>query len=134
MQLEPPFEYHILANDDLDMDDISIPSLIIQPFVENAFKHAFPLKKGLKKLTISFDFYPQNQLLKVCIDDNGIGRVAAANTAKNTTYQSFATQANTKRLELLNKTENEHVSVHFEDKTDAENMPLGTTVTLIIQC
>lgn len=135
MQLEPPFEYNIVVDENIDADGISIPSLIIQPFVENTFKHAFPLKTGLKKLDISFRFDSLKQLLTICIDDNGIGRTAAAvaATQKNTNHRSFATEANTKRLDLLNQSaDEERVSLRFEDKTNAEGGALGTRVVLYL--
>jgi sensor histidine kinase YesM len=58
------------------IDDIKIPTMIIQPFIENAIKHGLHHKiKGLRKIKIEFS---QENLFKCVITDNGIGFKAAA--------------------------------------------------------
>lgn len=81
--------------------DIKIPSMIIQPFVENAIKHGLLHKMdGLKKVTIEFF---QEDIFKCIITDNGIGVEASKkiNTLNNSKYHSFSTKAIKDRLELL---------------------------------
>lgn len=53
-----------------DCEEKKVPKLILQPFVENAFFHAFP--QG-EKGTISIFVRHSDNLLKVEIEDNGIG-------------------------------------------------------------
>lgn len=74
MLLEPPFEYSINIAENMDIESITIPSLIIQPFVENAFKHGLRHKQGEKKLQISLALNDITNQLIVSISDNGIGQ------------------------------------------------------------
>ena len=67
------------------------------------------------------------------IEDSGKGRKSSEelNKIKNDKYQSFSTQANEKRLEILNRT-NDKIVVKFNDKVDASGQSLGTKVILTI--
>ncbi len=128
MLLEPPFEYEIVIDESVDVNFISIPSLIIQPFVENAFKHGLRHKSGLKMLKIFINYFQDERQLLVKIEDNGVGRKNAAilNESAVKQHQSFATEANTKRVELLNKSNAETVGVKYIDKENGS----GTIVLI----
>ncbi|MBL7754403.1 MAG: hypothetical protein JNM44_07995 [Chitinophagaceae bacterium] len=73
----------------------------------------------------------EKDLLKIIIDDNGIGRTRseALNAIKKNKHQSFALEANKKRLEIL---KNHFTDVHYEivDKYSEFNEPTGTTVII----
>lgn len=121
----------IQVDDNIDQDLIKIPGMLIQPYVENAIKHGLLHKKGPKSLKIHF--YKQNDFLKIDIIDNGIGRERSAelNAIKNRGHQSFATHANSKRLELLNRAHGT-VGVEFIDLRDDMGFATGTAVKITI--
>lgn len=112
--------------------DISIPSMIIQPFVENAVKHGLLHRKGEKRLRISFSEVDGS--LHVEIDDNGVGRTQAGriNKMRRRAHQSFAISANQKRLELLNRNREKSIALKIEDKYDQMGRATGTLVLLNI--
>jgi sensor histidine kinase YesM len=109
---------------------LKIPSMLIQPFVENALKHGLLHKKGDKYLRVHLGVQPEATYyaLKVMIDDNGIGRKASAeiNQRKKNKSTGFATRATAQRIELLNLDKKNHITWHIHDK------PQGTKVELII--
>jgi LytS/YehU family sensor histidine kinase len=111
---------------------IQIPTLFLQPYVENAVKHGLLHKEGTKKLDIQFEI--QSELLRITIDDNGIGRQksAALNTIKNKHHTSFATNAMEHRIEILNKTKTNKITVQFVDKVNTAHQSIGTTVLIKI--
>lgn len=113
-------------------DVVHIPSMIIQPYVENAVKHGLLHQKGARWLNCLFEL--DNGFLRVTIDDNGIGRKRslALNSIKNKQHQSFATHANEKRLDALNRGNSNTVSVRYIDKVSPLGEPQGTTVVLMI--
>jgi LytS/YehU family sensor histidine kinase len=121
---------HYESNVEREM--IRIPPMILQPYVENAVKHGLLHKKGEKKLIIRFR--REQQLLITEIDDNGIGRKRSMelNRIKNEHHASFATEANQKRLELLNKGRSNKLAVEYTDKTDENGQASGTTVCITI--
>jgi len=126
------FEYTIDLRHIATDEDIRIPSLLLQPYVENAIKHGLLHKQGDKKLNISFE--KTNQILRVTIDDNGIGRQRSAelNRIKSQKPQSFATEAIQNRIDLLNEGRNEKITVQYIDKISVADNPLGTTVVIEI--
>ena len=131
VRFDGDFDYSITVDNQTDSDLIRIPSMIIQPYVENAIKHGLLHKKGLKTLRISI--CSTSAGLEITIDDNGIGREMAneLNKKKNEHHRPFATSANQKRLELLNKGRNASVGVQYTDKMK-DGRSEGTTVIITI--
>ncbi len=133
MRFKEELEYTFSFNNTGDTGrTLEIPSMIIQPFAENAIKHGLLHKEGIKKLNITFE--ADNSYLLVNIEDNGIGRKKAGEFAKVKAekYKSFSTSANEKRIDLLNKGKYHKVTVTITDKTDASGHATGTKVTLKI--
>jgi len=123
--------FEIKIENDLNIYDIYIPPMLIQPYIENAFKHGLLHKKGDKKLMIRF-FQKDNAAL--CeITDNGIGRKHAEEIKARLKekHQSFATQATEKRVELLNTITHQNYTVTIEDLYE-NNQPVGTRVQITI--
>jgi two-component sensor histidine kinase len=120
-------ETEVITAIGLHLDEIKIPSMILQPYVENSIKHGLLHKKGNRKLRITFSKMQQN--LKIEIDDNGIGRKKSEelNKIKFQKHQSFSTDANLKRIELLNKEQN-NIGIEYIDKPDGA----GTTVVILL--
>ncbi|BCY28964.1 sensor histidine kinase [Flavobacterium okayamense] len=127
-RFEADFEYEIKYDDNLLISQIKIPSLLLQPFIENAIKHGLSNKKGNKKIVVCF--YQKANFIEIIIDDNGVGREATQN--KENEYKSFATKATTKRVELINKNYKKNISVDIKDKYDELKNPSGTTVIIKI--
>lgn len=131
MRFKEGFEYNIEHKTDTHKDSIEFPPMLIQPYVENAIKHGLLHKESDRTLFILFEEIKNH--LVITIDDNGIGRKRSEelNKIKNDKYQSFSTQANEKRLEILNRT-NDKIAVKIIDKLDANQQSLGTKVILTI--
>lgn len=109
------FVFHITCDEDVDRHDTAIPSMLIQPFVENALKHGLLHKRGEKRLDVSFR--RQGRDVVCTITDNGVGRKKAAEIKARsaTAHKSFATQATEKRLALINANRTERVRLEIED-------------------
>jgi len=123
------FEFELNVAPVLLEEEYKIPSMIIQPFIENAIKHGFKNlqeRKALLKLDIRLE---ENGILCI-IEDNGKGRDGAAKKQDDPEHQSMAIGITKKRLQIL----------HRNDKTDfvtiidlkAEGKPAGTLVKLIL--
>jgi sensor histidine kinase YesM len=122
------FNYTIDFKED---ESIEVPSLLIQPFIENALVHGLIHKKGSKNLKINFNI--TNNILECTIKDNGIGRKKAKEilNRQGNHHQSFALQAIEKRLEVFYKKYNKNVGYKITDLYENEN-PIGTKVVLTI--
>ncbi len=132
MRFEGDFQFTFNIENCIDKELIKIPSMLIQPYLENSVKHGLLHKTGQKLLTVSFEL--KMGKLKVMIDDNGIGRKKAEeiNRHKEKNHQSFSTEANQKRLNILNQYSDKKVAIEILDKMDKNHQPDGTTVILYI--
>lgn len=114
-----------------NVDGIKVPSMLIQPFIENALLHGLLHKEGSKRLTISFELDEQ---LTCLVEDNGIGREKSKEIRdrQGQSHESFALEAIQKRLLILNEQlPDSQGSYTFEDLYD-EQSPAGTRVRIII--
>lgn len=122
------FKYEIKNKAD---SHLQIPSMIIQPYVENALKHGLLHKKGEKFLSIRFE---KNANKLICqIEDNGVGREKAMEIKNRQKQQhvSFASQAIEKRIALLNESRSEKIILKIIDKKEVE-VAMGTLITIEI--
>lgn len=126
------FSYTLYVEPEIDAEDIYIPSMIIQPFVENAIKHGLLHKKGKKRLSVIFRTEGYGLLCE--ITDNGIGQMKAAEIKKRGPIQhkSFASSATKKRLELINTTRSEPITLSIIDLFNDSGEALGTQVKIHI--
>ncbi|MCX2474379.1 histidine kinase [Pedobacter sp. MC2016-05] len=93
-QLRFGFRYKINASADLDTENIEIPAMLLQPFVENTVKHGIAEKGNDGEIAISFEKQVSNLVLK--ITDNGSG----FDTAQ--TYDGLGLALSKNRISLLN--------------------------------
>jgi ligand-binding sensor domain-containing protein len=126
------FSYSIQMINLHDISGIYIPSLLLQPFAENAVKHGLMHKRGTKKLDIRFEKTPDG--LAVTIDDDGIGRQRSIeiNQRKRNKPTGFATIALNERMELFNRLYSKKIICEITDKIGTDNQPAGTSIQLII--
>lgn len=120
-------ELHIAPN--IAVDNIKIPPILLQPYVENAFKHGLLHKKTDKKLTISMQ--KVGEFIECIIEDNGVGREKSRqiNQRRKKSHTSFATSATEQRLELINKNQVQKIEIITTDLFQEEK-PTGTKVLI----
>lgn len=99
LMTEESFEYEIILNTELDAEEILIPPMLIQPFVENAIRHGILKGPRIGHLQIKFD--TSDEKLKVTIEDNGIGIYKSQQQKAKTDHQSMALKVTQERLESL---------------------------------
>jgi hypothetical protein len=130
MRFEDTLICDLSIDEDLDLDHAKIPSMLIQPYIENALKHGLMHKKNERKLWLKFE--GRGAFLEVTIEDNGVGRKKAEeiNQQKASKREVFALEANQKRIELLNVGHQEQINVQIIDKHDPDGTATGTKVVL----
>ncbi len=121
--------------DGIDKESISIPPLLVQPLIENAFKHGLMHKESDGKLLIFFS--QNNGWLKCTVQDNGVGRKKAKELGqwKPENYRSSGLKITKERLKLMKDSQNENdenIRLSIEDLHDGNGQPAGTKVELLI--
>jgi hypothetical protein len=113
------------------LEDIEIPSLLIQPYVENAILHGLYNKD--EKGILWIRFRNEDNALMVEIEDNGIGRERAMELKRNKLsggHKSMGIKLTEERLKLINQYKN--TSFEILDLKDHDGNASGTKVTIRI--
>lgn len=119
------FTYEINVDQHLDKEETEIPSMLLQPYLENAIWHGIMPKEegGNVKLEI---IQKDEEYLWIKIVDDGIG-INNSLAKKNTSHQSKGMKLTQERINLLNKIEAKPIQLFVE-----QNGKSGTTVTILV--
>lgn len=133
MRFKEKMEWSIHVEAGIDQKRIHVPAMLVQPYIENAVKHGLLNKtEGQGRLSVSFAM--KNGLLLCTVDDNGIGREAAAQfrRAQKKEHRSVGTSITGERLALLCKAMGVDYFFEVTDKTDEQGRPAGLCVRFSI--
>jgi ligand-binding sensor domain-containing protein len=127
------FEYKIEMAESVDIYEVRIPTMILQPFCENAIKHGLLPKKADAHLLLQFEVTVENALHCV-IQDNGIGRVQREKLKESSVsgHISKGIKITRNRLELVNQLRNRPAEIRITDLYDDEGKANGTRVDILI--
>jgi len=131
-RFEDKFDFDILISEDVDSGSLLVPSMILQPFLENAIKHGISNLQSKGKLSLKV--FQNDTFVKVLISDNGIGRAASADINRSSVIDhiSYGSLITTKRVEAYNKAHNTKIDLRVIDLYDEGNVAAGTLVSLEI--
>jgi hypothetical protein len=108
------FTYQIITNlNNIDSDEILIPSMLIQPFIENCIQHAF---ESNKVGSISIEFKIEYGFLLCSIIDNGIGYSTAQKGKNNSNHKSVALDVSKERLNAISNKSSFSIKEVIKDK------------------
>lgn len=125
------FEYEISVSPEVNPQEVDIPPMLIQPFVENAIWHGLMHKAGKGKVELNVT--KDDGLLKFTIQDNGIGRQKAAEHRKATPgKKSMGMNITKDRIDIINKIYEANTRVAITDLADERGQAAGTRVELLI--
>jgi putative methionine-R-sulfoxide reductase with GAF domain len=137
LRFKGSFYYSIKTEEGLDQEEIQLPSLLLQPFAENAIWHGLLSKEGEKKLEIFFGNKDDTHL-RCLITDNGIGRKKAGeikeSQAASFVYEGKALQIIKDRLALLEQKTGKKAEVHITDlyEDSGKTKAAGTAVEVVL--
>lgn len=125
------FDYTVRLPEGIDPEEIELPPMLIQPFVENAVVHGVAHLAQKGKIEVVFQV--KDELLFCTIQDNGLGREKAARLReeKKPGHQPVALEVTRERLEALRGTAH-YESLKMEDLTNPSGEIIGTLVTIIL--
>jgi two-component system, LytTR family, sensor kinase len=129
------FTYSITKDETIDEEEIKIPPMIIQPFIENAIWHGLMPKTGDRFVKVNFSLPAEDQLL-CTITDNGIGREAAARLrnagSADAQHKSKGLSLVYDRLNILQAQYGKPFNAGITDLTNEDGTSNGTRVVLTI--
>lgn len=130
-RFEEKFDYEISIDDNIRIDEFQIPPMLLQPYIENAIWHGLRYKdqKGYLKIMVT---QPNEESVKIVIEDNGIGRKKSQELkTENQKKQKSKGMGNIKkRISILNDMYKDKVDVFVKDLCNDNS---GTQVTLTLK-
>jgi putative methionine-R-sulfoxide reductase with GAF domain len=130
LRFDGTFSFRMESCCDLDRDEYKVPPLLIQPIVENAIWHGLLHKEGPRNLQIYFDTTPDDRL-RCTVEDNGIGREAAAELARPGERTGKGIGTGIERLETLNRQYGQNNALEITDLHTETGSPAGTRVRIV---
>jgi two-component sensor histidine kinase len=128
LRFRDKLSYEIRISDDLQKDLLMVPSMILQPYVENAIWHGIKPKSGPGFLLV--DVKKERNTLKVIIEDDGVGREKAAELKAQSVLQqkSVSMEINHERMQAAGRVKG--AKIEIEDLFDGKGEAAGTRVML----
>jgi tetratricopeptide (TPR) repeat protein len=122
------FEYRLEVAPEVEPEAVQIPSMLIQPYIENAIWHGLRYKE--EKGVLEVKFFIEGKKLYCSIFDNGIGRRKSAElkTDHQKIYQSTGIKNTKERIEILNKLHGTSLGITIQDIEEGEEK--GTLVKI----
>lgn len=132
VRFKDKFTYSMNIPDEIDIEEIAIPSFLLQPFIENAIEHGIMHKESHGAVLISANQDSEYIILEVV--DDGIGREKANELkfGKNKDHKSVATEITKERLAVLNKKLKQKIRFEIIDLKDEKGNATGTKVVFEI--
>lgn len=121
--------FEISVAPDIHIMETMIPSMLLQPFVENAVIHGLAPKKGPGDIRVNFAL--SGSEIIATVSDTGVGREASAQRRLHNPHKPLATQITLERLQLLRGNNNETPALHIRDLYEG-GTAAGTEVVLHI--
>ena len=127
-QFEDGFDFSVKVDDEIDLSDYELPSMLLQPFVENAIKHGISRISCRGKICISVKL--KSGKLLISIEDNGVGVESsiAWNDSNRTGHKSKGTTIIFERIEAFNKAYSKNIRARIVNLTTEEGRTSGTRV------
>lgn len=132
IRFKDKFGFTIKVDEDIDTIQFKVPTMLIQPYVENSICHGLMPSEG--KGLIKIDIKLEKEYLACTIEDNGIGREASRDRkigGKNN-HSSLGTQIVSSRLELVNALYGTSLKTIYTDLKNINGEPCGTRVEIQI--
>ncbi|HFA48008.1 MAG TPA: hypothetical protein ENJ95_03205 [Bacteroidetes bacterium] len=135
LRFESKLTYKIIVDEEIEEDIYGVPTMIVQPYVENSIEHGIrPKQKGMIK--IEFKLKDEDTILCI-VEDNGVGREKIRKIQENNpelkSHKSMGTRITKDRLEILQKKSNGEEVVKIIDLYDEETgNAAGTRVEVLI--
>lgn len=132
IRFKDKFDYKIDVDEEIDVLLYKVPTMLIQPYVENSICHG--VIPGENKGYVKVDLKLKNEHILCTIEDNGVGREAAMQkkSLSNSNHSSLGTRIVSSRLDLVNTLYGTSLHTHYTDLKDAAGEPAGTRVEIQI--
>lgn len=133
MRFNSSFDFRISKEAHINEYETPIPAIILQPYVENAIWHGLMNLEKDKKGVLTLSVSTVKDLLKIVIEDNGVGRDKTRGYKKNDAHKPLGMRVTQERLNVINKIQEYGTArVEIVDLKDESGNALGTRVEIYL--
>ncbi len=134
MRFEGRFEFTFDIDDDIELEEIKIPPMLFQPFIENAIIHGILPNEKLEGKIVFSALKNDNEII-FTITDNGVGYSTSINVKKDRgDHFSHGTSITKSRIEVIRKISGDVISMDGpSDLIDENGVICGTRVVIRIK-
>lgn len=132
LRMQHGFDYKITVNENTDAENMMVPPMIIQPFIENSIWHGLNnhTQKGLLQLLVNV----QGNNVHYIIEDNGsVNSATEKNEVEAAKKKSMGVSITQQRLDVLNKLKGKNSYFKISDICNAQNEYIGKRVEVVIE-
>ncbi len=133
LRFKQKFRYQIEVDEEIDLLMHKIPTMLIQPYVENSICHGLMHKDEADGL-VKVDLKLEESTIICTIQDNGVGRDAAMKIKNNNnnSHRSLGTTITESRLKIVNSLYGKSMKIDYYDLKNTDGTPSGTRVVIHI--
>lgn len=133
LRLQHKFNFYFECQADQQIQELLLPSMLLQPFIENAIIHGIAPKKGSAEICISFKLKENG--FQCTIEDDGIGlplqKTESSDQNKlHNDHKSFGIASLTERIKTINQIYNSSIRFELQNRLDPEQNISGAIVTI----
>lgn len=134
LRFKGKFEYEITVAPDIEEGMDEVPSLLLQPIVENAINHGLYHLDSGGLLRVNISLAPEDDEIIICkVSDNGVGRTIAGQKRKASPgHVSRSTEILEERRSVLKEEGNTSLVITTTDLYP-EQLHTGTLVTIRVE-
>ncbi len=130
-RFEKPFEFRWTISEEINRQEMLVPTMFLQPYIENSIIHGInPLKK-LGKIEVFINLRKKN-ILEIKIIDNGIGTSEAERIKSKRARESMAMKNIQERLQAMKQLYKDSFRQQIRELIDNDGIILGTEVIIDI--
>lgn len=132
LRFKTPFTFNVDVDEELEGEPVELPTMLIQPYIENAIWHGLRHKGTAGHLNVLFAL--REDRLECTVEDNGIGREASRelNKQRSSVHRSMGMRVSADRMKLYGELEQGASRVEITDLMDAQGNAAGTRVVIHI--
>lgn len=127
LRFEEKFSYEIKIDALLKPEQIYLPPMVVQPFVENAILHGINAMEGNGRLSIRF--FRRDPYLFIEVEDDGVGRATSRTLQSQSVldHESYGMAITRERIEAISRSRG--TKIEIVDKV-SNGVPAGTLVQI----
>ena len=129
LRFDESFKYKITIDPEIDPIDTLIPTMLIQPFIENAIWHGIMPQEGKGEVFLNFIVKDEKSIL-IEIFDNGVGY--KPDVSRNKSHKSVGLKMTEQRLQLMSEIYKKDFTMEILNITNKDEALSGTLVKIMV--